>query len=109
SCSKTFTGCVVRTPAFVGIARSLAFIDLQKAVGTAVGTPSAFRLMAQSVQGLTEGRIAPALRLQVTIPRIYLGELLRIQSMAFVVTENCIQCKYTDCFSVCPVDCFYEG
>ncbi len=29
--------------------------------------------------------------------------------MAFVVTENCIQCKYTDCVEVCPVDCFYEG
>jgi len=29
--------------------------------------------------------------------------------MAFVVTENCIRCKYTDCVSACPVDCFYEG
>ncbi len=29
--------------------------------------------------------------------------------MTFVVTEQCIQCKYTDCVSVCPVDCFYEG
>ena len=29
--------------------------------------------------------------------------------MTFVVTENCIRCKYTDCVSVCPVDCFYEG
>jgi ferredoxin len=29
--------------------------------------------------------------------------------MAFVVTESCIKCKYTDCVSVCPVDCFYEG
>lgn len=29
--------------------------------------------------------------------------------MAFVVTENCIKCKYTDCVEVCPVDCFYEG
>ena len=29
--------------------------------------------------------------------------------MAFVVTEACIKCKYTDCVSVCPVDCFYEG
>ena len=30
-------------------------------------------------------------------------------SMTYVVTENCILCKYTDCVSVCPVDCFYEG
>lgn len=29
--------------------------------------------------------------------------------MTYVVTENCIKCKYTDCVSVCPVDCFYEG
>ncbi|CDZ16472.1 Ferredoxin [Candidatus Johnevansia muelleri] len=29
--------------------------------------------------------------------------------MAFVVTENCILCKYTTCVEVCPVDCFYEG
>jgi len=29
--------------------------------------------------------------------------------MTFVVTENCIRCKYTDCVEVCPVDCFYEG
>lgn len=29
--------------------------------------------------------------------------------MTFVVTENCIKCKYTDCVVVCPVDCFYEG
>lgn len=29
--------------------------------------------------------------------------------MTFVVTENCIACKYTDCVEVCPVDCFYEG
>jgi ferredoxin len=29
--------------------------------------------------------------------------------MPFVVTEACIRCKYTDCASVCPVDCFYEG
>ena len=29
--------------------------------------------------------------------------------MTFVVTENCIRCKYTDCVDVCPVDCFHEG
>ena len=29
--------------------------------------------------------------------------------MPFVVTENCIRCKYTDCVEVCPVDCFHEG
>ena len=29
--------------------------------------------------------------------------------MTFVVTDNCIKCKYTDCVDVCPVDCFHEG
>jgi ferredoxin len=29
--------------------------------------------------------------------------------MTFVVTDACVQCKYTDCVEVCPVDCFYEG
>lgn len=31
--------------------------------------------------------------------------------MTYLVTDNCIQCKHTDCVSVCPqlVDCFYEG
>ncbi|UJB31787.1 ferredoxin FdxA [Chromobacterium sp. Beijing] len=29
--------------------------------------------------------------------------------MAYVVTDACIKCKYTDCVDVCPVDCFHEG
>ena len=29
--------------------------------------------------------------------------------MAYVVAEPCINCKFTDCVDVCPVDCFYEG
>ncbi|WP_438865583.1 ferredoxin FdxA [Neptunicella sp.] len=29
--------------------------------------------------------------------------------MTFVVTDNCIKCKYTDCVAVCPVDAFFEG
>jgi len=29
--------------------------------------------------------------------------------MAYVVTESCIKCKFTDCVDVCPVDCFHEG
>ena len=29
--------------------------------------------------------------------------------MTYIVNENCIKCKYTDCVEVCPVDCFYEG
>jgi ferredoxin len=29
--------------------------------------------------------------------------------MPFVVIENCIKCKYTDCVEVCLVDCFHEG
>jgi len=29
--------------------------------------------------------------------------------MPYVVTEPCVKCKFTDCVSACPVDCFYEG
>lgn len=28
--------------------------------------------------------------------------------MAYIVTEPCVNCKYTDCVEVCPVDCFHE-
>jgi ferredoxin len=28
--------------------------------------------------------------------------------LTYVVTDECIKCKYTDCVEVCPVDCFYE-
>ena len=31
------------------------------------------------------------------------------RTLTFVVTDNCIKCKYMDCVEVCPVDCFYEG
>jgi ferredoxin len=27
--------------------------------------------------------------------------------VTFVVTENCRDCRYTDCVAVCPVDCFH--
>ena len=29
--------------------------------------------------------------------------------MAYVVTEPCFNCKYTDCVTVCPCECFHEG
>lgn len=29
--------------------------------------------------------------------------------MTHIVTESCIECKYTDCVEVCPVNCFHEG
>jgi ferredoxin len=29
--------------------------------------------------------------------------------MAYVITDECIGCKYTDCVDVCPVNCFHEG
>lgn len=27
--------------------------------------------------------------------------------MAYIVTENCHMCRFTDCVTVCPVNCFY--
>jgi len=29
--------------------------------------------------------------------------------MAYIVTEPCVNCKYTNCAAVCPVDAFREG
>ena len=29
--------------------------------------------------------------------------------MTYIVTQNCVDCKYTDCVTVCPVDAFHEG
>ena len=34
--------------------------------------------------------------------------LEKIIPMAYIVTDNCVNCKYTDCVEVCPVDCFYQ-
>ena len=28
--------------------------------------------------------------------------------MTYVVTEDCVDCKYTDCAAVCPVEAFHE-
>ena len=28
--------------------------------------------------------------------------------MTHVVVGRCVDCRYTDCCTVCPVDCFYE-
>ena len=28
--------------------------------------------------------------------------------MSHIVTEPCVKCRYTDCVTVCPVDCFHE-
>ena len=27
--------------------------------------------------------------------------------MAFVITDNCERCRFTDCVTVCPVNCFH--
>ena len=27
--------------------------------------------------------------------------------MTYIVNENCIKCKFTDCVEVCPVDCIH--
>ena len=29
--------------------------------------------------------------------------------MSYIVTQHCVDCKYTDCVTVCPVDAFHEG
>ena len=42
-------------------------------------------------------------------PGVILYKPTKAASMTFVVTDNCIKCKYTDCVEVCPVDAFHEG
>lgn len=29
--------------------------------------------------------------------------------MTYIVTQHCVDCKYTDCVAVCPVDAFHES
>lgn len=29
--------------------------------------------------------------------------------MTYVITEKCLNCKYTDCVEVCPVEAFHEA
>jgi ferredoxin len=73
---------------------------------TAAGSPKAPGVarhrpdggLARGGFGYNTGRFA------ITLPH---G--LPARAMTFVVTENCIKCKYTDCVEVCPVDCFHEG
>jgi ferredoxin len=36
------------------------------------------------------------------------SRLTQRKTMAYVVTEPCHDCKYTDCVTVCPCDCFYQ-
>jgi len=48
----------------------------------------------------------PARRLQRSIRK---RSGFEENEMTYVVTENCIRCKYTDCVEVCPADCFHEG
>src|SRR5437868_342 len=52
--------------------------------------------------------LTPPLRLRSMAPW-GTGNRVRSVGMTYVVNENCIKCKYTDCVEVCPVDCFYEG
>src|SRR5436305_8066523 len=72
------------------------------------------RLPARSIRlwkrSCIAGRLAIRLRCQTSCARPTL-EFKRVPELAmtYVVTENCIKCKYTDCVEVCPVDCFYEG
>ena len=58
------------------------------------------------MKNLDLGSIFYIFLLQFILKSLYIKKVV---FMAFVVTESCIKCKYTDCVEVCPVDCFYEG
>ena len=65
------------------------------------------KLLATDVKSLTGPGFKRILagKCAIVFSRHFPSETL----MAYVVTENCIKCKYTDCVDVCPVDCFHEG
>jgi ferredoxin len=58
-------------------------------------------LATEDAQGASPPRAAPQIREKI--------EQVRPAEMTYIVTDNCIKCKYLDCVEVCPVDCFYEG
>ena len=39
---------------------------------------------------------------------VRVGFVKRKLKMTHIVTGRCVDCRYTDCCTVCPVDCFYE-
>jgi Fe-S-cluster-containing dehydrogenase component len=47
--------------------------------------------------------------LRRTACRLSLRAAGRRMLVIYVVTENCVKCKYMDCVEVCPVDRFYVG
>lgn len=34
---------------------------------------------------------------------------MEILSVTHVVTDNCQKCRFTECVSICPVECFHLG
>lgn len=46
---------------------------------------------------------------QYSLSTPYQHRTLKKNYMTYIVVEDCIKCKHTDCVDVCPVDCFHEG
>ena len=42
------------------------------------------------------------------LAKVKVGHRLDFFKMTYVVTEKCVDCKFTSCVSVCPVDAFHE-
>jgi hypothetical protein len=39
---------------------------------------------------------------------VYFTPFPKESDMAYVVTDNCFDCVFTDCVAVCPVDCYAD-
>jgi len=80
-------------------------LKLKRHARSGAGTPSQGEGGARerSLQAVNEH---PARHLQRGIRK---RSSFEENEMTYVVTENCIRCKYTDCVEVCPADCFHEG
>jgi ferredoxin len=63
---------------------------------------------AQGLRPTLPARFEAAGQVRVSLPFLT-PSIGAAAAMTFVVTENCIKCKYMDCVEVCPVDCFHAG
>lgn len=86
-------------------------LDAQRrSAGSAVGMQEAGAAGIDLMHARANARRPPAAPPDAPVSlRIAASLRQRRSAMPFVVTENCIKCKYTDCVEVCPVDCFHEG
>jgi len=66
-----------------------------------------YRPRGSCLTGISNGRKVAKSSRPPTAPHEYESLKKEYIEMAYVVTENCHKCRFTDCVVVCPVDCFH--